>query len=223
MDRFFLFISRMNSVILLLLLIGGGLVLGVKLWSTTATPLPLVKQSASDEGKRLRLEEAEKVGDTDTYYAVLVSDADTKFISSGPYGRVGRNILFIQNGAGSASWLFPANAQILRKIKPLPEAKDAQTPSSPKALYMEVVSADTDGDGGMGWSDAIDIAFTKPDGTQFTKTLAGVSRVLAFDTAIENEMRIIYQIGTELWQGQISLDDFKLLSSQRVAAVPESL
>ena len=172
---------------------------------------------------RLRLEEAEKVGDTETYYAVLVSDADTKFISSGSYGRVGRNILFIQNGAGSASWLFPTNAQILRRIKPFPEAKDTQTPSPPKALYMEVVSADTDGDGGMGWSDAIDIAFTKPDGSQFAKTLSGVSRVLAFDTATDNEMTIIYQIGTELWQGQISLDDFKLLSRQRVADVPESL
>jgi hypothetical protein len=223
MDRFFLSISRINSVILLLLLIGAGLVLGVNLWSTMAAPSLLVKQSTADKDMRLRLEEAEKISGTETYYAVLVSDADAKLISSGSYGRVSRNILFIQNGAGSATWLFPANAQILRGIKPLPAIVDAETPPAPKALYMEVVSADTNGDGGMGWNDAIDVAFTKPDGTQFTKMLSGVSKVLTFDMATDNEMTIIYQIDTELWRGRISLDDFKLLSSQRVAEVPESL
>lgn len=223
MDRFFLFVSRTNSVILLVLLIGAGLILGMNLWSTTARQPLLVKASASDEDVRLRLEEAERVGGTETYYAVLVSDADTKFISSGSYGRVGRNILFIQSRAGSASWLFPANAQILRKIAPFPATSDTETSPPPQALYMEVVSADTDGDGGMGLGDAIDVAFTKPDGTRFTKALSGVSRVLAFDTAKDGEMAIIYQTGTELWQGRISLDDFKLLSRQRIAEVLESL
>lgn len=225
MDRIFLLVSRANSLILLVLLIGAGLVVGANFLSTSAVPPPLVKQSSTDESARLRLEDAKRIAGTGTYYAVLASSADAKFLSSGSYERwaVGRNILFIQNGAGTAFWLFPANAQIMRKIMPFPATSDTETPSAARALYMEVVSADTDGDGGMGWSDAIDIAFTKPDGTQFTKALSGVSRVLAMDIATGDELAITYQVGDALWQGRISLDDFKLLSSRKVADLPQSL
>ncbi len=231
MDRFFLIVRRANSLILFALMLGGAFLFGINLWPAPLDRPLLVRQADPDIASRLRLEEARKVRGTETYYAMLVSEVDERRLSSGPHGEIGRNVLFIQGNAGSAAWLFPTNAQILRKITPLPRTVDSDAPPSSQppvlAFYMEVVSADTDGDGGMGWSDAVDIALSKPDGTKLTTVLTGVSRVLALDTvgdsAAHAELVIIYQTGLELRHGRIGLEDFKLLSSDRIANMPKSL
>lgn len=227
MDQFFLVVNRINNLMMLLILmilfIGGIWALRLFVISYDSPYSDSENISAApasyNNNATFRLEEAQQIIDTKTYYSEFVSDNDLKYDAL--HNRTIRNVLFISGVKDSAAWLFPSNNQLLSVVKQFP-SNFTNNYNSTRALYLEVITSDTNEDNRIDENDSINIALTKSDGSQLTQVLSGLSKVLKVMESGKDEMEIAYQIGTDLYQSRISLISFTVLSTQPIAKLLET-
>lgn len=230
MDQFFLVVNRINNLMMLLILF---ILFIAGIWTLRSFIIPYdssysesenisaapVAAASYNNNATFRLEVAQQIIATKTYYSEFTSDDDPKFGSL--YNRTIRNVLFISGVKDSAAWLFPSNNQLLSVVKQFP-SDFTRDYNSTKALYLEVITSDTNEDNRINENDSINIALTKSDGSQLTQVLSGLSKILKVTESGSDEMEIAYQIGTDLYQSRISLINFKVLSTQPIAKLLET-
>jgi len=121
MDRFFVWVWRVNG----LLVLGLVLVVGVTVvafnsalfWRPERPPQQLANVAGADLGaKNLRLGHFRPIAGTQLLYAALETPA--KYIGSSSIGTAGsaRNLLFFDIGTKKAHWLLPDNSQTIESF-----------------------------------------------------------------------------------------------------------
>lgn len=193
-NKFFTFIWRVNGLFLFLggltILSGGVAALGMLAYSMikdTATDKKFVEfhndSSGKDTNEQItkkfwtlyKLGTAEKVQGQDLYFAPLLADSSSD-INSYTYSEKGypRNMLFFSaEDFEHASWLYPSNKYVIRNYRKIEEEKKdgEKTISVTRAILLEVVKEDTNGDGRLATEDKAILAAVKPDGTGYKELI----------------------------------------------------
>jgi hypothetical protein len=236
MDRFFSVLTRVNSVLLFLLLAGGGVtavgLFGASLFfgrDANRRGEVVVQATETDTGQglaHLRLGQFEVIAGANAQMMRLLARSEGGKFLSGGYDSDARNILFLAGEGKRAQWLIPKHANLITQVAQISEGNkfDRHNQSKPtRALYFEYVVEDTDGDGRLTRNDLSVVALARPDGSGMVEILKRLSQVLAYEWVGENQLGIVYQAGKEVRYDRYSLETFARVSEQLVLEVPERL
>lgn len=226
MERLFVIIGRINSVLLLLVLIGAGI-------SIALISLPIFQRQyqgaievSAGESKRpisLRFERIENVTGANTQMMLLSVQDDSGKFSSGGYGSEIRNVLFLTGNEKTARWLFPKQNNLIRVSVQLREDSNDARDNPTKALYFEYVTEDSNGDGKLSVQDYSSVALSKPDGLGLVEVLHGVSRVLSYRMLDSRNLSVVYQRGKVVRHAKFSTVSLEKETDQVIVNVPEEL
>lgn len=227
MQRLFVVIERLNSILLLLIFLIAGASLAWLSWSSNqrerrgAIELPIGDDSSKAQ-VLLRFDRVESINGADTQMMRLTADSESaKFSSGGGYGGETRNVLFLTGKEKTARWLFPNQKNLILAAAQLKEESTDEKDSLTKALYFEYVRDDTDGDGKLSVQDNSNIGLTRSDGTAFVEVLRGVTRVLSYDMLDSRDLSVVYQLGKTVRHARFSLNSLAKETDQEVVTVPE--
>jgi hypothetical protein len=226
MERTFLIISRLNSVLFLLLLLGAGIGLASMTFAGHAWQqrgaIDVVNTTApSKKPVHLQLERVENIAGSDAQM-IQLSTRDESSVPSSGYAQRTRNVLFLGGAEKQARWLFKTHRNLILSGEQLRlDRPDADEPA--RALYFEYVAQDSDGDGTLTEADRSSVALTRPDGSGFTEVLTGLNRVLAHQLKDAQHLSVVYQRGAVVRHARISLATMKVDSDQEVVTLPETL
>jgi hypothetical protein len=228
MERLFIIIKRINSVLFLLVLLGAaGLIAFLTLKSSRWQPRGAVEVAASESGTNkpilLNFERVESITGTDTQMMRLSAQRKSGKFSSGGYGSETRNVLFLNGSEKVARWLFKDHKNLILASNQLHEKSAESKEISTKALYFEYVSEDTNKDGNLSAEDHSNVGLTKPDGTGFLVVLHDVNRVLSFQILDQQHLSIVYQKETVVKHAKFSVATMTLISDQEIVNVPSTL
>jgi hypothetical protein len=228
MDRLFTIIARINSALLLLILLGAGVALA---WTVAESSrwhrrgAVTVTETAADSHHSVMLNfgELETITGTNTQMMRLTaSEKSTKF-SSGGGGSETRNILFLIGNEKAARWLFKDHKNLILVASQLRKESSDSREQPTKALYFEYVANDTNKDGELSSEDHSNVALANPSGTGFWVVLQDVSRVFSHQLVDQTYLSVVYQKGTTVKHSRFSLPSFKLEVDQEIINVPTKL
>jgi hypothetical protein len=229
MDRLFVVINRINSILLLLALVGVCVLLGWASWSSAEWHRRGAIEVADVEGKRdspvfLHLEHMEDITGANAQMMLLSARAKSgKFSSGSGYDSETRNVLFLAGEEKKARWLFPAQNNLVLAAKQLREDSIHCDKKPTKALYFEYVAEDSDGDGKLSDQDHSTVALSKPDGSGFVVVLNGVSRILSHELLNDQYISVVYQTGKSVRHARFSVSSLTKETDQEIADVPDHL
>jgi len=227
MDRFFVWIGRVNSVLLLLLLIGISFVAGGEMWHDLhrhrSQPVAVAAETSTPRPVRLTLGRTETVAGSDVLMLPLEAERAAGGLKSGPYDRDTYNALFLTGGGAQATWLFEGNGNLIHSLHSLQQEIDGRQTGPAAAIYIEYSATDTNGDSAIDEADKVTVALAKLDGTGRTDLLQNVTRVVSWELIDERTLALIYQIDQTIWHARYRTDTFTKVSEQPVIAVPERL
>jgi hypothetical protein len=228
MDRLFTIIQRINSVLLLLVLLGAA---GFLIFISTESMkwqrhgAVEVAQTGAEEKKPILVsfDRVEEIAGSNTQLLKLTTQEKGGKFSSGGYGAETRNVLFLNGDEKTARWLFKDHKSLFLTVAQLHEQSSNKEDAPTKALYFEYVSNDTDGDGNLSSADHSNVGLAKPDGTGFTQIVSDVNRVFSYDLIGSNLLSVVFQKAGKIRHLKISTPDFKIISNQEIIDVPKML
>lgn len=231
-NRFFAIVQRINSVLFLLLLLGGVGLMLLAFFETSSWERRDTVVVTEENGNREReffVGSLVTVQGHDVQYVELESrDHGGKF-SSGGYGSQTRNLLFLRGNEMQATWLFEGNGQMIRTHHAL--AKDgingesdcdgARNGTQPVlALYYEVVRGNADDSGEFEESAPASIALSRPDGSGYRELEPGVRRVIQKQVLDDGAtLSLLLQDGPRLVLKRYSLRSFDKISEREIATL----
>ncbi len=229
MERLFIIIGRINSILLLLVLLFAGLsiawvLLSDKQWQRRGAIEVLAGKSASKEQVLLSFERIENITGASTQMMLLsAKENSVTFSSGGGYRSETRNVLFLTRHEKTARWLFPKQNNLIFVAAQLREESKNAEANPTRALYFEYVKDDSNGDGKLSSQDLSSIALTNPDGSGFVEVLHGVSRVLSYEILGSQNLVVVYQVGKAVRYAKFSVVSFTKESDQEIVNVPDKL
>ena len=214
MDRVFRWIRHINSVLFLLVLIGGSfgavqMYLAYRAMLSSYSNVSLSDEAEFEsaiESPRLTLGEADRVYGTDIVAIVLFSEE-----AGGRHEQM-RNVLFLSEDGARATWLFKEHTNVLLEFDGL---RRGEQPT--RAFYYEIDDSELTDD------DSLTIALSKADGSGLTEILTGATRVLSHEQTDDRVLSIIYETGDKLWYARFELETFSKLSEQPLVDVPQQM
>jgi hypothetical protein len=228
MDRLFFIIGRINSLLLLLVLLGAALWIvwmnwGGNQWQQRGAIDAVNNSNDAKRPVRLEFEQPERIASADAQMIQLSTQGESAKFSSGGAGRQVRNVLFFTDSEKTARWLFKTHRNLIRTNVQLHEAPVDTKEQPARALYFEYITRDSNGDGKLSDEDHSSVGLAKPDGTGFVEVLPDVSRVLSHDLADVQHLSVVYQRGTSVRRARFSLVSMKLEEDQEIATLPERI
>ena len=136
-----------------------------------------------------------------------------KFSSAGAYST--RNCVFFNPDTAEARWLFPSDKQLIVNSDQLLETIPGKDPdrreSRAIAFCFHTIEKDTNGDKQLTPDDKMSIAYSRPDGREYTRVIDGVDRILSSSTIAEGKKHVVvYEAGGKWLTVVVSLADFKI-------------
>lgn len=220
MDRFFIAVARLNSLLFLVLLISGLIGMGV-LWHTSrdsARPTVFLKAGPHAQVKEFRFDRVDQITGTAIQLVHLTTERENGDMASGRNPTDLVNLLVVL-GDGRSRWLFNSNAQHILRVKQL-RAEHAESTEPTRALLLEYVKADSNQDGVLSRADARQLVVMSVDGTQQTLVLADVAQVLSVDMLGADIVTVLYQQAGAVRHARFSLQQMKVQSDQQLAPIP---
>ena len=229
MERLFLILGRINSVLLFFVLIGAGLAVSISAWfshslrNPSAIEVP-IGDLAAKKSMLLNIERAENITGSNTQMFKLYARQSSDGLSSDSYGGETVNALFLSGKEKAARWLFPTQSNLILKAFQLQEGLDEFNTKLPtKALYFESVAKDSNGDGKLSHQNYITIAITKPDGSALVEILPKVDKVLSHTMLDEQTLSILYVTEKVVRHAKVSTLTLAKESDQEIVKLPEML
>src|SRR5688572_3558604 len=210
MDRFFVWIGRVNSILFLLALIGAGLLAASiymdhreRLERRQRANVAVAAETQSEEGpQRLTLGDAEVIAGTDALMVPLglalpsgITTESVKLRSGPHYGREIRNVMFLAGDGRTVDWLFKSNGNFLRSLEQMKQWPYHDPDSPTIALYYEFSSVDTNRDNKLDRDDRFTVALGQPDEPNIREIIHNVDRVLSHKLIGGQTLAVIYVSG----------------------------
>ena len=222
-DIFFQTISKINSLLFLVLLVMGlGLasyiIVDISSWNNKgALQVNEDPKDLTSEKVELVLESLVEIEGSSSQYVQLRSKAEGGKFSS-RYGGEIRNVLFIHEDKNSTSWLLKDHKNIIIRHDKL-KGGDTKTSKVLAHLY-QVVDKDTDGDEMLTRDDQVTLSLSKPDGSDYREIIKGVTSIVDTNVKLdESSLSVLAQLNGEVYLYSISLSDFEILKKIKVLDV----
>ena len=106
------------------------------------------------------------------------------FSNGGAYST--RNYLFFNLETAEAKWLFSSDKQLVLDSDELHETIQKDDSKHPThraiAFSYQTIDADTNGDNKLTSEDGMSLAYSRPDGREYTSVIKGIDSILSADT-----------------------------------------
>lgn len=216
-QRVFRLLWRFNALVVAaagLAIIGGSVILVFLVYFEERRTEPVVKADTPPSvSQELVFGDFGPVTGTSTVLIPLEQEASTPgFASSGHPSSVIRNLLFIDLSSGEQRWLIEGRNTLIPHYRLIERHVPRGEKAEVIAILVEVVNADTDGDGHLDTDDRLTLAFAKPDGTGYTEAIMDIDRLLGSlqmgdDLVVGFERKGRYNIAT------VRLSDFRVAAT----------
>ena len=228
MERLFVIIGRINSILFLVILLGIGVSIALMMsennrWQRRGAVEVTDGKSGSKKPMLVSFEKIENITGANVQMLQLTTKEKSEKFSSGGYGTETRNILFLAGTENAARWLFKDHKNLILVAAQLREESIYSKKEPTQALYFEYVAEDTDSDGKLSSTDRSNIGLSKPDGTGFLEVLHDVSRVFSYEMLDHQYLSVVYQKGTAVRHAKFSVASMKLEADQEIINVPDRL
>ncbi|PXX44891.1 hypothetical protein [Undibacterium pigrum] len=231
MEKLFFVVSRINSVLLLLILLVGLVSLiwmnvNNNAWQRRGAVEVPAADAGSAQSVMLSLGSLEDIPGTDVQMGRLLAQEKSGKFSSGHYGsgEGARNLLFLSGKDKQARWLFKEHKNRILDVTQLSEQGTdtckADKNCVTRALYIEFVTEAAQTRQGNSRTTLSNIGLSKVDGTGLTVLLEEVGSVLSYRMEDADHLSVLYQKSAEIRQARISVVEMKLLSDREVIKVP---
>ena len=226
-SAFFRWISRINSMLFLVLLLAAATLAGIQYiqisrWDTEQAVVVGTDSELSRNDIKLSLGNIHRVaGYADVQYIELSSSSQQRGLSSVGYGGGQiRNVVYLVGPELDTHWLYKTHTYLIKDIEQL-KAKGYECDSAAQAvaLLYKVVKEDSNGDGKLSEKDLVTVSLTKPDGTVYTE-LGSFDSVIDYETDVEGEyLTLVIQKGDDISAWKYALADFKKLSEKTLTTI----
>jgi hypothetical protein len=229
-NRFFIIINRINSVLLLVavLLATGAIITAMfttSQWQKNRTIE--VQDNAGQRGSekvKLRLGYIEQISGTSLQFVRLETEPEGVKLSSGGYPTVTRNVMFLTKKLKQARWLFPQNHYCIKTIAQLQEKEDYEKNNATRAMYYEVIKADSNGDGKLGEDDDAVVALSRVDGSGYVEVASNLHRIIGHKTINQGtEVAVLGEKDGKVLYITYSLRNFSKTSETIIAEIAGKL
>lgn len=131
------------------------------------------------------------------------------------------NLLFLNISTNESRWLFNGVGQLVLDSHTLfNKLKDANDPSrAAVAVVHVVVEKDTDGDKRLTEKDAISLATSATDGTNYRKLVEGVDQLYSVKQIADDKVLVLYQKNRETVSALYGVPSMALLMQASVPKV----
>ena len=225
MERFFVVAGRINTILVLLILLGLAVALGyfaIETMTRQARSPSMVTDNI--QGNKLPtpldLGHAVDINGTDTTMIELRTEGGYSKLASGHGAGQTRNVLFITGREKKANWLFKDHKHLIlasEQVRKVHMSADHPT----LALYVHYIAADTNGDGELSEGDNATLGITKPDGSGLVPAVQDVGRIISHEMENDDQLSFVYRQGTTLRHARFSLLRFQLDSDREILNVAQ--
>jgi hypothetical protein len=224
MERFFVLVNRLNSLLLLLVLLGAAAAIAwmsaeSSHWRRRGTVEVAASEPATGDSVLMAFERAEVITGSQTLMLRLTGSRKSAGFSSGGGGSETRNVLFLAGADRAPRWLFADHRHVVLTLAQLREDA-APEDRATRWLYVEHVSQDSNQGGRLSDDDLSSIAMVRADGSGMTEVLRDVQRVLTYNMPDAQHLSIVYQQRGAVRHAKVSLDPIKIDSDQEIVKVP---
>jgi hypothetical protein len=219
-------INRLNSILFLILLIGGiGFVLFFTVQANSWSNKRTVQVTEDTEDKNspkieLILGSVNHIEGHEAQYVELRSKSRGGKFSSGHGGGETRNVLFLSGEDLQSSWLFENHSKYIRRVSPIKKYDSVGKISEVITIFYEFVEEDSNNNKLLDQEDLFSVALTNPDGSGFTVLETGVSSVI--DRALSkngDNLAILYQKEEIVYLKNYNPKTFELKNSASILEV----
>ncbi|PUB80973.1 MAG: hypothetical protein DBP02_19620 [gamma proteobacterium symbiont of Ctena orbiculata] len=236
MDRSRLFdvINKINSVLLLVVLVGGGILIitGIVLsnqWQDRRA-VQVTPDDGGDEEIELILRDITDVPGHDTQYVKLHSRARGGKFSSYSGGGETRNVLFFRGVNLNTHWLYDEHTFYISEFAVLKNKVDKYLDSEKdkkeiaKAIYIEVIKSDTNRNEELDRNDAISVALADTNGENLKVIESDVQSVIDYNLVDEyRQLVLLFQKNDKVILKKFSLSTFEMLSENVIDEISRKL
>ncbi len=222
-SKVFDIINKINSVLFLFLLLGVGIVIIFGLvvsnnWQDRRA-VQVVQHDDNEKQKiELILGRINSVKGHDVQYIELYSRASAGKFSSSAGGGETRNVLFFTGKNLESHWLYDKHNYLVNVFTVVnndasPDLNEEKRLA--KAIYIETIKEDTNGNGELDGDDLITISLAQPDGTNIKDIETGIQSVIDYDyLANDNSLILLFQKENKVIVKKYSLSTFKAESEK---------
>lgn len=225
-NRFFLWLTRLNAILILLFLLGAiavslFAVLESMRWDNRRAVEVVKEEDKTAQDETLRLGSIDTVCGHDAKYIELQTERKGKSYSSGSSGGQTRNIIFFTDGNSRAQWLFDHNRYLIDTVRPVPYSYSDCDDDSAVLIYYVIITDDSNNDGKLSEEDELTIAISDPYGRDYKALLTDADRVLDYElTANNKQLSILLKKGEQVVLRDYSVTG-QLLAEQNVTEIGE--
>ena len=223
-NKFFRLVWRLNAILLLALLLLVVIALSVRLaWHHSHSPLD--KANFTDTVKMLKGWSTATLEPVDTPFAGLNGASERVWSlvdGGGPNQRIVRNILALNDKAGTSHWLFaPGPRVIVDSVMQIGRPDRENTVSIGYiGMVLVVADADTNKDGVVDERDRLSLYYYGLDDKLPVKMLAA-DRIILESTFVQDEtLRLFVQDGGKSFELTYSLPDLVVHAKIPVSGLP---
>ncbi|OGW27721.1 MAG: hypothetical protein A2X56_06955 [Nitrospirae bacterium GWC2_57_13] len=229
-NRIFVVINRINSVLLLsvLLLAAGGLIWTIFVQSQWKRNRSIEVQDKTEQGSaekvKLRLSNIEQVYGAPVQFVRLETEPKGGKFSSGYYPEATRNIMFLTKGLKQAHWLFSKHNFLIKTVVQLRESEGYDRNNPTRAMYYEIIKEDSNNDGRLAEDDAVVIALSRTDGTGYVELNSGHQRIVGHRTVNQGaEVAVIVEKDGKVLYSTYSLRNFSKTAEIVITEIADKL
>jgi len=222
-DKFFGWVSRINSLLFLLLLMTALVLMLIFVRESSRwgnrNSVEVVDQN-SEKNDDLRLGRLEDICGTKNKYVKLSSPVKSKGFSSGGYGSRARNVLFFAGQQAEPKWLFDTDSSMIMVMNVLELNSGDCRQRQSIAVYYEVIETDTNMDGVLNEKDDVTIALSTVDGSSYRKILTEITSVLDHQIDLDGkELTVLFQRADSVRVARYSMDSGELISEREISRI----
>lgn len=121
-----------------------------------------------------------------------------------------RNLLFSNIRTETNKWILPTNEflivdhQLINESNYYDETKDVIT------ILYEIVKTDTNNDSRLTDNDKLTIAFSNPEGNNYTEVLTNIDELLGYEVIDQKLMAIVYSRANHSYTAYIDISNFSI-------------
>ncbi len=142
----------------------------------------------------------------------LFSDQEFSLKYSGSKSTVStRNLLFTDLRNENSHWLLPSNKYLIANHRLINESNSFDRTKDVITILYQIVASDTNSDSRLTINDQLTIAFSKPDGTNYTVVLNDVDELLGYEILDKQSIAVMYYLNNLGYTAYIDLKSFAVV------------
>jgi len=223
--KFFRIVSRLNSVLFLLILLASAYWLIQINTSFGDRPVrgavDIVEDPATGESPtlELRLGRIQWVNGTDTQYVTLETQAKGGKLSGYEPSET-LNVLFVAGDAFDSYWLFDHQRYRIAAISSLTPDKEFDEDRNAVAIYVVVITEDSNNDTRLDIEDLQTIALLRTDGTGYTVIAENIDQIISTRASFDGTtFDVLAREGKSVIMRRYSLDTFERIQEKTLSVL----